>query len=286
MCIEIRNLKNVGFDDVFHAFERAFCDYAISFGKDEVRSMLKRRGFNPGLSFAAFDNGEIVAFTLNGTGIYGNVATAYDTGTGTIKEYRGKGLAQEIFTHSIPYLKQSGIERYVLEVLQDNVKAISVYRKLGFSVTREFDCFRQETGKVSRLEVCDKVLPIEVAELAFERVAEASGFCDFCPSWQNSFDSIERAGGDVVCLGAIVAGKVVGYCVFDPMTGDLSQIAVAHSYRRKKIASRLLYEAVSRIPANGIKALNIPPDCTSLEGFLMRNNLMLTGKQFEMAMQL
>lgn len=286
MDIEIKNLEHVGFDDIFHAFERAFCDYAISFEKEEVRSMLKRRGFNPGLSFAAYDKGEIVAFTLNGTGMYGNISTAYDTGTGTIKEYRGKGLAQEIFTHSIPYLKQAGIEQYVLEVLQDNVKAISVYRKLGFSVTREFDCFCQETAMVSKFEACDKMLHIEVSEIAFERVAEASDFCDFCPSWQNSVESLGRAGRDVVCLGAIADGVLVGYCVFDPLTGDLSQLAVAHGYRRKKVASRLLHDVVSQIVSKGIKALNIPPDCTSLEGFLRRNNLKITGKQFEMIRQL
>lgn len=37
--------------------------------------MLKRRGYNPQLSFAAFDNGEIVAFTLNGTGTFNGVPT-------------------------------------------------------------------------------------------------------------------------------------------------------------------------------------------------------------------
>ena len=79
--MEIRNLENVGFDMLFRGFERAFCDYEIHFDKDEVRSMLQRRGYNPKLSFAVFVKGEIVAFTLNGTGIYNGIPTAYDTGT-------------------------------------------------------------------------------------------------------------------------------------------------------------------------------------------------------------
>ena len=69
--------------------------------------MLKRRGYNPQLSFAAFDNDEIVAFTLNGTGTFNGVLTAYDTGTGTIKQYRGQSIAGKIFTHSLPFLKES-----------------------------------------------------------------------------------------------------------------------------------------------------------------------------------
>lgn len=57
--------------------------------------MLKRRGFNPDLSFAAFDGSEIDAFILNGIGDFNGLPTAYDIGTGTRKEYRGKGWATE-----------------------------------------------------------------------------------------------------------------------------------------------------------------------------------------------
>lgn len=86
--MEIRNLEHTDFETIFHGFKKAFADYEIHFEKEEVRSMLKRRGYNPQLSFAAFDNDEIVAFTLNGTGTFNGVLTAYDTGTGTIKQYR------------------------------------------------------------------------------------------------------------------------------------------------------------------------------------------------------
>lgn len=98
--MEIRNLEHTDFETIFHGFKKAFADYEIHFEKEEVRSMLKRRGYNPQLSFAAFDNDEIVAFTLNGTGTFNGVLTAYDTGTGTIKQYRGQSIAGKIFTHS------------------------------------------------------------------------------------------------------------------------------------------------------------------------------------------
>ncbi len=121
--MEIRNLEHTDFDTLFYAFERAFADYEIHFEKEEVRSMLQRRGYNPKLSFAAFVNDEIVAFTLNGTGTFNGLPTAYDTGTGTVKEYRGQNLAGTIFTHSIPFLREAGIRQYLLEVLQNNEKA-------------------------------------------------------------------------------------------------------------------------------------------------------------------
>lgn len=123
--MEIRNLEHTDFETLFHGFEKAFADYEIHFEKEEIYYMLKRRGYNPLLSFAAFDNGEIVSFTLNGTGTFNGVPTAYDTGTGTVKQYRGQGIAGKVFRHSLPFLKESGINQYLLEVLQNNQKAIS-----------------------------------------------------------------------------------------------------------------------------------------------------------------
>lgn len=95
--MKFRKLSDCSFDTLYKGFGRAFADYQIHFEKEEIRSMLRRRGYDADLSFAFFDKGEIVAFTLNGTGTFDGIPTAYDTGTGTAKEYRGKGLAGEIF---------------------------------------------------------------------------------------------------------------------------------------------------------------------------------------------
>jgi len=284
--MEIRSLEHTGFDTLFNGFEKAFLDYEIHFEKDEVRSMLKRRGFNPKLSFAAFDADEIVALTFNGTGTFNGMFTAYDTGTGTAREYRGKGIAKDIFKYSIPYLKEAGVEQYLLEVLQNNTKAISVYRNLGFTITREFDCFRQKKNDINCVIENNPILPIKIIPIKVESISNASTFFDFCPSWQNSLDSIKRAGSDLVCLGAFAANELVGYCVFDPLTGDLSQIAVNPPFRRQRIASRLLQDMIQRTKSDSIKVLNVIPTCHSMTAFMNKNNLKTAGKQFEMTLPL
>lgn len=57
-------------------------------------------------------------------------------------------MATEVFKYSIPYLKETGIKQYLLEVLQHNTKAVSVYRNLGFEVIREFNYFMAENEEV------------------------------------------------------------------------------------------------------------------------------------------
>lgn len=284
--MEIRSLKDIEFNTIFHAFELAFSDYEIQFGEAEVYSMLKRRGFNPELSFAAFEKNEIVAFTLNGTGYYHNRFTAYDTGTGTLKKYRRNGIAQDIFRHSIPYLKEAGIEQYLLEVLQSNEKAVSIYRKLGFKITQEFNCIRQKREDVGNTTIIQQNQSIEIAPIEIKDIRQASSLCDFYPSWQNSIDSIERAGSDLIRLGAYISDNLVGYCVFDPQTGDLSQIAVDKKHRRKKIASCLFQKAIEQTTSDTIKVLNISPECHSLPAFLKSWNMETAKKQFEMILPL
>lgn len=282
--MEYRNLEDIDFDTIFHGFERAFSDYEIHFEKDEVRSMLKRRGYNPLLSFAAFDEGEIVAFTLNGTGMFNGVPTAYDTGTGTVEEYRGQGIAGKIFNYSLPYLKEADIKQYLLEVLQNNRNAIAVYRRMNFEITREFDCYRQTIEDINNSTKPCSDCKIESASI--ELIIQLQAFCDFNPSWQNSFESIKRGATELTCVCAYIGETPVGFCVFDPATGDLTQIAVKQEYRQQGIASLPLHKANGLMKTDFIKVLNINPDDQAMASFLKSKNIPLASKQYEMLLQL
>ena len=101
--MEIKSLNNICLDELFEAFEQAFADYEVQLSKVELSTMLKRRGFDPKVSFGAFDENKLVSFTCNGIGNYYGKPTAYDTGTGTLKDWQGKGLATRVFEYSIPH---------------------------------------------------------------------------------------------------------------------------------------------------------------------------------------
>ena len=279
--MELRSLSRIDFDTIFNAFNQAFADYEIQFSKMQFQAMLKRRGFNPELSFAAFEGDKIVAFTLNGIGSFNGVSTAYDTGTGTLKEYRGLGLATQVFEYSIPYLETAGIKQYLLEVLQHNTKAVSVYRNIGFEVTREFYYSLQKNEEINnpakRIDLSYSVKPINIGQLNL-----LSAFEDFYPSWQNNLESIQRTADDFICSGAFIDEQLVGYCVFEPISGDMTQIAVDKRYRRKGIASMLLDEMLRLNKNVVLKILNTDIRCDSITGFMKANNIEIKGKQFEM----
>lgn len=283
--MEIKPIGEIAFNTIYNAFNQAFADYEVKVNKLQLQKMLKRRGFNPDVSFAAFDNNEMVAFTLNGIGYFNGIPTAYDTGTGTLKEYRGKGLATKIFEYSIPYLKKVHIKQYLLEVLQHNTNAISVYKNLDFKVTREFNYFFQKNKDIK-----DNVKKQEfrcfikrMDTLDFDRIRE---FWDFYPSWQNSFEAIKRDIEAFVFFGAYIDKKLVGYCVFEPASGDITQIAVDKHYRKQGIGSGLFLEAIRLNKNDTVKIVNTDISCHSMTNFLETKQIPLTGKQFEMIKKL
>ena len=280
--MQIKPLTTTTFGTIFQAFSQAFSDYELQLNELQLQTMLRRRGFNPDLSFAAFDGDAIVSFTLNGVGNFNGIPTAYDTGTGTLKEHRGKGLATEIFEYSIPYLKEAGVRQYLLEVLQHNTKAISVYQNLGFETTREFNYFVRKNEEVN-LNIKTAPFPYSIQQIDVLTFDFIPDFWDFHPSWQNSCESIRRVAGDFVGLGAFADRKLVGYCVLEPIAGDITQIAVDRQHRREGIATRLLHEAIRLNKNDAIKILNTDVTCHSITNFLKSKNIVVTGKQFEMA---
>ncbi len=48
--MKILSLKNMAFDTIYKAFSQAFADYELQLNRQEFQAMLKRRGYDPGIS--------------------------------------------------------------------------------------------------------------------------------------------------------------------------------------------------------------------------------------------
>ena len=294
--LSIRSLKDISPLKIAEAFESAFADYAVSFDKQELFAIWIRRGLNNTLSFAAFEDNRtdedsrIVGFTLNGIGYFNGILSAYDTGTGVVKAYRGQGLSKEIFMHALPYLKEVGIQQYVLEVMMDNEPALAVYKDMGFEVSRTFNCYKCSDVDVliHALEVGSdtKLQDVCIQQASVESVSKLDAFIDFNPSWQNSFESLIRADEDVSCLTAMHQGEVIGYCVFDPVSGDLSCLAVKREFRGQGIGSILLRVMVRYVENDSVKCLNVGGSCSGISSFLEKRGFDLLCQQYEMILKI
>lgn len=283
--MEIKPVSCIDFESLYNAFSTAFADYEVQLNQMQLKQMLERRGYKPELSFGAFDNDRLVSFTCNGIGQFNGIKTAYDTGTGTLKEYRGQGLAGQIFQYSLPYLRNAGVVQYLLEVLKHNEAAVSVYKKQGFKVVREFSYFTADRANIlTRKQKNNHNITITTSDL--NTVKNLISWFDFEPSWQNSFESIGRQAESFVIKVAHIDNSPVGFCVFEPFSGDITLIAIHPLYRRKGIATALLEEVMMDCKSAGVKLINTDNLFPPISQWANSIGLIKRGEQFEMALGL
>ena len=285
--ITIKQLSKTSIKTIHEAFSKAFSDYVEPFDltQEQLQYMIERRGCDFNLSFGAFDNDELVGFTLNGVGVWNGKLTAYDTGTGIIKEYRKKGIATRMFDESLPVLRLHGVEQYLLEVIRSNKSAVELYKKAGFKTTREFDYY---ISKKDKLSLKKKFNPNDftIREITNPDWLYLKSFWSFEPSWQNSIDSINRKFDHFRFLGIYKNEDLLGYGIVEKTTGDIPQLAIADKSRRLGLGSFLLNSLIDLSESKMIKIINVETSYKPFKAFAAGINLLPGAGQYEMLLKL
>jgi ribosomal protein S18 acetylase RimI-like enzyme len=166
-------------------------------------------------------------------------------------------MAKEMFSYAVPKLKEKGVRKFVLEVLQENEPAIKAYQKTGFIIVRELDCFELNLDK-AKFSVNDVEL-IEIRPIDKEELELCKDFLDWQPSWETSFASIKRIPDKVFLFGARYKGELVGLLVYYPALNWIMCIAVKKSCRRKGIATMLVKHLSDHLrdKVSSVKLINV-----------------------------
>ena len=140
MNICFHPLNNTNPEQLVQCFNLSFSDYEqpIRFTTDSLKYYLTASNVDLSLSYGAFLDGELIGFILNSSGIYMDENVVFDAGTGIVPEHRGKKVFSRLFEYTAQQLQKHNIAKYYLEVLQSNQRAISIYSKVGFSVSRAY----------------------------------------------------------------------------------------------------------------------------------------------------
>ena len=261
----IRSLHDSDFDAVLTAFNEAFSDYVvpINLAEPQLREMMRRRGYAPHLSAAAFEDGAIVSFVLNCL----DVDRSYNMGTGVVPSRRRRGLSRAVLEATVPTLRAAGARAYLLEVIETNTPAVALYENSGFRESRRLQCWTFAP---------DVALAVPGRTVETPRWDEWRNWWNVEPSWQNSIESLRRAGDTFTLIGDQDA-----YGVFFPATGDLTQLAVKPESRRRRAGTELLHEAVA-LAGRPLRILNVDDRDETIAAFLQAAGANRTVRQIEM----
>jgi len=221
--MEIRNLKNVPLSEVVNCITESFADYFVPMPDDpaywEQRFRAARVDFE--LSFGIFDEtGRLKGFIINGIDELNGIKTAFNSGTGVTSDVRGLKLVDKLYGHAIPLFREKGIRQCMLEVILQNERAIHVYKRIGFNLSRKLHCFKgtlTPSGHEVRVEECP-----------FGKIEKLAHAADSFYSWDNTTAAVKAAGGHYRCYEVYDGDRYKGYFIINPATGHLVQFETSH----------------------------------------------------------
>jgi len=197
--MKIKNLAGVPFENVLSCFLSAFEGYFIKLPEDPnywwERFTIARVNWE--LSFGMFDEDELVGYIINCVDQHRESLTAYNTGTGVLANYRGRAIVDQLYEHAIPVLKVHGVEKCLLEVICENERALKVYNRIGFEITRQLRSFTgslPETSSEITLQKCH-----------FSQVIQSGLYEEALYSWDNTAKAVE-----------LMQNRVQTWCLGDP----------------------------------------------------------------------
>lgn len=276
----ISALSEISLCDIHSAFISSFSDYQIpvEVALQEMVFENIQRGVDYTASFGSFaDDGKLTGFILCGVRLQEGTLTYYDGATGVIPAWRRRGIAGRLLDRALADAISRGAHAFVLEVIQENLKAQRLYEAHGFSISRNLRCFQKQLEAVHPMKAAGyKVYSPDIKE--FSRIAESIPLL-YKPSWQNSFSSVASIFDHLTTRVLYQQGKPVGYFVLRPTTGHILQMSAEKG--SSAIFRELLLQATSCTSASSLKFVNIEEKSPFI-AFLEENEWTPLVDQYEM----
>ena len=275
--MKLITLDQVEFSKIVNCFNLAFSDYFIKFVIDEAYLKKRWHGANMHLSLSAgvMEEEGLVGFIAIGIGNRKGKKTAYNGGTGVIPSHRGRGYTSKMYEFLLPKFKAFGVECHVLEVIQENAKAIHLYEKVGLKIERNLMSFRGEIAFDKKRN--ETIVVKELNQLDWKFM---DSFLDYIPAWDFSNIAIIRNRNDYQYFGAFEKEKLVGFAIVKTRDGMVMQFGVDPNHRRKGIGSTLFFYLKNHIPE--IRIVNVDNSCEHVLEFVKSLGLKNTINQYEM----
>lgn len=218
--MEIRALQATSLPKIVTCLVQAFSNYYIKMPTEVSywKQRFKNARVDFSLSFGMFDKEKLVAFIINGVDKQYGQLTAFNTGTGVLEAYRGQALVDQLYNHAFPHFLQSNIHTCTLEVIQKNKRAIRVYKRIGFQVTKSLQCLEGN--------LLVDVKDISIKKIDFQEFIKknyASTASNY--SWDNNNQSIIES--EKLYQTYIVKNKQkqnIGYFVLNQHSGYVAQL--------------------------------------------------------------
>lgn len=272
-----KNLENISYKEITECFNLAFSDYQIpvQLTEEQLITRLVMSGVDKHLSFGAFYNEQMVGFIFNSCNVYNGDRVVFDVGTGVVPQHRGNKVFTNLYKFAEQQLIANNIEKYFLEVLQQNDKAIHSYKKQSFSVVREFSVLK--LSKQIKGNTNDNVNIIDISNFDFDSV----NHCILInPSFEHCTSLVKLNYTQFSVAYTQKENKKTAFCIFTKDNGEIIQLGYTDINDLKSIVQFLSSKF------DLIYAKNIDMAHSNILKILKDLGFCEIAKQYEMAKKL
>lgn len=281
MQFEVTNCSAIPVEDLCAAINLAFSDYPIPLQMtvSAFEDFQRQRGFSAQHSFVARAGEDIAAFWFASAPLSDYGLRSYTLSTGTVPDYRRKGLIKTLFKSVSESCRSSDALGLQHEVISTNKGAITAYEAMGFQRVRDLLVYKIPAKSFAGFVPAG----FELRSLEFSQLPEHTPlFEDVQATPQNSRSAIAAIPAATRILGAyLTEGALVGWCAaFE--NGSAAQIAVRTDVRRQGIGTALVGKLARALNVDQLTFVNVDAQASSLTAFLPALGGAEVLRQFEM----
>lgn len=213
--MQIKSLEHTSLEEIVQCLNLSFANYFVPMpkGVEVWKNRFLGARVDSSLSAGMFHEDKLIAFVLHGIDKRADQWVAFNTGTGVLPAYRSRGIVDKLYAFMIPQLKEQGINRCSLEVIQENARAIRVYERIGFSIKKSLYSFR---GKLEMNANKDEMKKVGLKEILAQIQTQ-----DTLYSWDFCAAGIEKLKDVYHCYKKIHTNNF--YFIINPENKTLAQ---------------------------------------------------------------
>ncbi|RBP95697.1 acetyltransferase (GNAT) family protein [Cytobacillus firmus] len=208
--MKIKKLSQVTLEEALTAWNKGFEGYIVPI-KMDIQAFVNRmasEGLSPEKSIVVFMHGEPCGIIMNGFRKINGRKIAWNGGTGIAPQYRGKGLSAAMMSEVLSIYKAENVQTAVLEAIEENERAIKLYKKAGYAIT---DQLLYLNKKLTQKEIG----PLMESHLAIKKIypeqLQSLRFYDIDAAWQCQWQSVKQGEAAVLMSED---GKEDGYILY------------------------------------------------------------------------
>ena len=192
-------------------------------------------------------------------------------------EHRRKGMATKLLSYTTDRAKELGAKVAHVNVREDNVAAMRVLHRRGFSFVRQFFELGLDIAVVGELDMAQAAPGCRYLQLGEEDKLTQLQNCAFAGTWgynPNTVEEITFRVNSSTCsrkdITLIYEGdKAIGYCwtgmsceegIPSIRKGRILMLGVAPDYRGKGIGKKLVLAGLARLKSKGLQVAELTVD--------------------------